>query len=89
MTLNLPPDAQRFLSQVVASGRYSSAEDAVSAALRLLGERTEVVTPAEGQDSPEREEAIQALNEWTRRRTYGGHAAMDDSREAIYDGRGE
>lgn len=41
MTLTIPPELKRFIDQQVASGRYTSAEEVVSAGLQLLRESSE------------------------------------------------
>ncbi len=42
MNISLAPDLERFLNEQVRSGRYPSAEEAVSKAVELLKETEEV-----------------------------------------------
>jgi len=42
MTVALPTELERFVTQLVASGRYSSPEAAFAAALTLLREKEEL-----------------------------------------------
>lgn len=39
MSCSVPPEIEQYVQQVVASGRYDSAEDVVRAAFRLLQEQ--------------------------------------------------
>jgi antitoxin ParD1/3/4 len=49
MNIDLPPQLEEMVRQKVASGRYASASDVVSAALRLMQEqdRLESAAPAQ------------------------------------------
>jgi len=47
MNIALAPDLERFLNEQVRSGRYSSAEEAVSHAVALLKEMEEAETRLE------------------------------------------
>lgn len=41
MTVHLPEDLERYVQAKVQSGRFSSSDEAISAALRLLRQREE------------------------------------------------
>lgn len=42
MNVNLPPDQQAFIENLVQSGRYASADDAISECVRLLVSREQL-----------------------------------------------
>jgi putative addiction module CopG family antidote len=43
MTISLSPELDRFVSEKLASGRYGSVEEVLSAAFRALGEQEETL----------------------------------------------
>jgi len=84
MVMSISPETERLLNEVVASGHFESQEEALAHALRLL------------RDSSPDANGHLALDRW--REKFQEHLAatpnttatvLDDSRESIYEGRGE
>lgn len=85
--IELPPTTEEILDRAVNNGHFQNREQALSEAVRLLSEQTE---------TPEADDAgILPPDEWVRefRKWARSHKTrspnLDDSRETIYEGRGE
>lgn len=89
MVTGLSPDNELFLNQVVATGMYPSREEALNQAVQALREKTHLCVHA-GSDKKKLtpEEWIKDLREWSDSHPPVTHF-VDDSRESIYEGRGE
>ena len=86
MSTNISPENEQVLKDAVSSGQFGSVEEALSEALRIF--RAQTTNGAGGVMLP--------LDEWQDR--FKEHLAstpvtqtvfVDDSRESIYEGRGE
>jgi Arc/MetJ-type ribon-helix-helix transcriptional regulator len=91
MTINLPPDLERIVSQAVASGKFASPDDVLREAFSLLRQRAGNPAPQAAQeDAPtlSTEEWKCRLRNWIARHPARDHF-VDVSRESIYNGRGE
>lgn len=86
MATCISPENQYLLNDLVAGGEFSSAEEALAAAIRLLRDQTR-----NGSFSPKGilppDQWIEEFNRITESRR-GGNPCMDDSRESIYGDRG-
>ena len=85
MTMSISPENQKLLSEAVATGQFKTEDEALTEALRLLRDTTPlengpVLLPAQ---LKQKLEAHLATTPTT------GSTFVDDSREAIYEGRGE
>jgi len=85
MSMSISPENQKLLSDAVATGKFKTEDEALAEALRLL---KDVTPPEDG--------AVLPLAQWKSR--FEAHlastpatdaATVDDSRESIYEGRGE
>lgn len=86
MVTGLSSDNERFLEQAVASGVFPSREAALNQAVQSLREK---MPPSK--DIPSKlsgEEWVHAFREWIASLPRTNHF-VDDSRESIYEGRGE
>jgi len=92
MVNGISPDNEAFLQQAVAAGQFPSREAALDEAVRALREKTEPVKAVSGKESDGKrmsaEEWINDLRAWSASHPYSTHF-VDDSRESIYEGRGE
>lgn len=93
MVTGLSPDNELFLNQVVATGRFASREEALNeavAAFRIRAEARQLAAGAPSVDPKKMsaEEWIKNLREWSASHPHATHF-VDDSRESIYEGRGE
>ena len=86
MTMNVSPNHEQFLDDLVTSGQFPSPDEALSAALRLLQQQTARDGSAEGEILPP-EPWRKEFDRITASRS-GGNPRMDDSRESIYGDRG-
>jgi antitoxin ParD1/3/4 len=73
----LPPELERYIADVVASGKFRSADEAISEAVRLLRERERRLDLLRadidaGLDQIERGEVIELTNEDDQRRFFNG-----------------
>ena len=87
MTITISPQHEALLKEVVSSGYYTSQEEALTEAIRLLREQMSNGSPGEADLLPP-DEWIEEFHKWTGRRRVG-NPNLDDSRESIYEGRGE
>ncbi|TWT88831.1 hypothetical protein Mal64_23190 [Pseudobythopirellula maris] len=86
MELPLTPDSEKLLNELVAGGGYASEGEAVSAALRMLHERT---AGRRSNVSLTKEEKLELLNNSIDSLPKSNARDVDTSRESIYEGRGE
>ena len=86
MAMNVSPNNEQFLNDLVASGQFPSQDEALTAAVRLLQQQTARDGSAEGEILPP-EPWRREFDRITESRT-GGNPRMDDSRESIYGDRG-
>jgi Arc/MetJ-type ribon-helix-helix transcriptional regulator len=96
MVTGISPDNEAFLDRVVATGQFPSREAALDEAVRRLRQQhsplgsashfpQSVIQPARIQN---REEWLVAFRKWGESHA-DVTAIADDSRESIYEGRGE
>lgn len=87
MTLNIPAEYQQVINQAVASGMFTTAEDAVKHALGLLAEEQAEVSGKPQPAETDAADRIGAIRRWS-----ASHdevtQVVDDSRESIYQDRG-
>ena len=86
MAMNVSPNNEQFLNDLVASGQFPSQDEALTAATGLLQQQTAGGISAEGEILPP-EPWRRQFDRITESRT-GGNPRMDDSRESIYVDRG-
>ena len=81
-------ETQKLIDELVASGRFESAEQVIDVAVRFLD--VEIQSEAHEPDAsgPSPEEWCERFEAWARSHRALEHEA-DDSRESIYQGRGE
>ena len=85
--VDLSLESQKLIDEVVASGRFPNREAALNEAVRLLSiEHHQNGTKSTGDLSPE--EWCERFERWARGHANVDHEA-DDSRDSIYEGRGE
>ena len=90
MTITLPPDLERVVSQAIASDGFASPDEVLREALTLLGRRDEApAKPAERESAPAlaKEEWKVRLRDWSARHPSCTHE-VDVTRNSIYSGRG-
>jgi len=89
MTMSITPENEKILADAVKSGRFNSQEEVLAEALRLLRDQNE-------EEEAEPNSAMLPVEKW--QRLFEVHLAstpktktvfVDDSRETIYEGRGE
>lgn len=86
---SLSPQNEQLLRDLVATGRYRSEDEAVTAALQAL--RVELLIESEANLAASShdlalQQCLKAFDAWTQRRRTG-NPNMDDSRELIYGDR--
>jgi Arc/MetJ-type ribon-helix-helix transcriptional regulator len=83
--MSMSPETQKLLDDVLASGKFKTHDEALAEALRLLKEHQDA---GNGVELPfdEWREKFRAHLESTPRTTA---TSVNDSRESIYEGRGE
>jgi hypothetical protein len=88
MISDISPENSAFLDFVVATGKFASREAAIDEAVRIMREcqSPSGVTMSERKKSAE--QWIKDLREWAASHPPVTHF-VDDSRESIYEGRGE
>jgi antitoxin ParD1/3/4 len=86
MNLSLRPELERFINSAVKLGRYSSAEEVVSAALQLLQER-EMERTARLEDL--RKEIAVGIADSDRGDVFDGEEVIRELREEIRQAREE
>ena len=86
MNLSLRPELERFINSAVKRGRYSSAEEVVSAALQLLQER-ELERTARLEDL--RKEIAVGIADSDRGDVFDGEEVIRELREEIRQAREE
>jgi Arc/MetJ-type ribon-helix-helix transcriptional regulator len=85
--IRLPRDTEEILDRGVSNGQFRSLEEALSTAVRLLNDEMEAPEADDSGILPP-EEWVREFRKWARsHKTRSPH--LDDSREAIYEGRGE
>ena len=84
MSSSISPENQKLLREVVASGPFKSEDEALSEALRLLRDKT----PNGSVETVPDEDWTKLFRNWTQKGRVG-NSQLDDSRESIYEGRGE
>jgi Arc/MetJ-type ribon-helix-helix transcriptional regulator len=95
MVTGLTPDNQQFLIHVVATGVFKSQEEALNQAVLALRESTEARPALVDEPSRPQDAKRESTEAWIARvRAWSdSHPAVegfvDDSRESIYEGRGE
>lgn len=95
MVTGLTPDNQQFLIQAVATGVYKSQEEALNDAVLALRKSTEANLPPVGGPPRSQDATRESTEAWIARvrawseRHPAVEGFVDDSRESIYEGRGE
>jgi Arc/MetJ-type ribon-helix-helix transcriptional regulator len=85
--IKLSPATEEILDRAVNNGHFQNREQAISEAVRLLSEQTEAAKSDDAGILPPAE-WVREFRKWARsHKTRSRH--LDDSREAIYEGRGE
>ena len=87
MSMSISPENQRLLSDAVATGQFKSEDEALAEALRLLHDQSANGTSEDVQLLPP-DKWVEEFHKWSRK-PRAGNPNMDDSRESIYEGRGE
>ena len=87
MKIDILPELEEVLEAAVRSGEFNSREDALAEAIRLLGGAQDAngSSPA---DELAADDWIEKFHKWSRKPRVGS-AHLDDSRDSIYEGRGE
>jgi Arc/MetJ-type ribon-helix-helix transcriptional regulator len=88
MVTGLTSDNERFLEQAVAAGVFPTREDALNQAVQALREKAKAVPSQVSKAKLSGEEWERAFREWAASHPRTTHF-VDDSRESIYEGRGE
>ncbi|MDA1050476.1 MAG: hypothetical protein O3C40_08345 [Planctomycetota bacterium] len=86
MAMTVSPENQNLLNDLVASGEFRSQDEALSAAIRFLRDRTTNGSTSQGDVLPP-DEWIKEFDRITESR-HGRNPRLDDSRESIYGDRG-
>jgi Arc/MetJ-type ribon-helix-helix transcriptional regulator len=86
MVSGISSDNEAFLERLVALGQYPSREAAVDDAIRLLRQNSTAKEPTNAQNMAG--DWGRRLKEWSESHPQVTHV-VDDSRESIYEGRGE
>ena len=86
MAMSFSPENEKLLSDVVASGKFETRDDAIAEALHLLRTHTKNET-SEKCDILPPDEWLKEFDRITESRKCG-NPKMDDSRESIYGDRG-
>ena len=85
--IKLSSQNEEILERAVTNGHFQSREEALAEALRLLKEKTEEAEADDAQLLPP-EEWVREFRKWARsHKPRNPH--LDDSRESIYEGRGQ
>ena len=84
--MNVSPSNEQILRDLVASGMFSSQDEAITAAIHLLKERTANGSSGKADILPP-DAWLKEFDRITEART-GGNPHIDDSRESIYGDRG-
>lgn len=85
MATVISPQDEQLLEQIVSSGRFSDQQEALSEAIRLLGEQSVNGPPSQTLSA---DEWLSSFRAWSRK-SRKGNPNLDDSRESIYDDRGK
>jgi hypothetical protein len=88
MVTGLSSENERYLEQAVSAGVFPTREAALNRAVEALREKTKAVPSKVIQPKLSGEEWAQAFREWAASHPRTTHF-VDDSRESIYEGRGE
>jgi putative addiction module CopG family antidote len=87
MTTNVSLENERFIQQAIAEGRFTSRNEVINQAMRLLREESEINGSGIAH-SETAEEWIAELRRWSASHRHIEHP-VDFDRDAIYAGRGE
>lgn len=89
MNVSLTPELEKFITEKVESGKYSSAEEVIREGLRLLREHEELAQKESAFATRTPQERAKAWEAWCASHDPKTPVILDDSREAIYgdDGR--
>ena len=87
MSMSISSENQKLLRDAVDTGQFQTEDEALTEALRLLHNQSAQGTSKDTQLLPP-DEWIDAFHTWSRKQR-AGNPNMDDSRESIYEGRGE
>lgn len=88
MAMSISPENQKLLHDAVANGPFKTEDEALAEALRLLRDQSNgTVGDGDGGTLPP-DQWTEHFRTWSRKPRQG-NTNMDDSRKAIYEGRGE
>lgn len=88
MATGITPDNEHFIEEAIASGRFSSRDEALNKAIRLLREEAHFGPQPNGPQTLPADKWIEEVRSWAASHRRLDHH-VDDSRESTYAGRGE